>query len=263
MGTAARSAFGDVASSFYRIPLALRLALDDIQGRYRRTVLGPLWITLGQAATISGFLTVHAHLFGIEPAEYALYLSAGFPVWVFISHFMTDMPLAFINARGMIESFGLPWTLQIWRRTIGYALIFCHHIAILVVVMITLRTAPTPTMFLAIPALAIVAAAGAGLGLTLAILGARYRDLQPAMAVAMALLFIFSPVMWKAEQLQVNEWVLRFNPFYYYLSLVRDPLLGHAPSVVAWISTGLGAAALLAIGYITLLLSRRRLFHWL
>lgn len=263
MGTVAQSAFGDVANSLYRIPLAVRLALDDIQGRYRRTVLGPLWITLGQAATIGGFLTVHAHLFGIEPADYALYLSASFPVWVFISHFLTDMPLAFINARGMIESFALPWTLQIWRRTIGYTLIFFHHIVILLVVMVVLGAAPALTMLYAIPALVVIAAAGSGLGLLLAILGARYRDLQPAMAVATALLFIFSPVMWKPEQLQVNEWVLQYNPFYYYLSLVRDPLLGQAPSATAWLSTGLGAVALLAAGYIALLLSRRRLFHWL
>jgi ABC-type polysaccharide/polyol phosphate export permease len=261
--TAFAVALQDVAGSFSRLTLAARLAFDDIHGRYRRTVLGPLWITIGQAATIAGFLIVFSGLFGIDPGTYALYLAAGFPVWILISQFLADMPLAFVNARGLIESFGLPWTLQIWRRSIGYSLIFFHHLVVLLAVMAFQGAVPRLEMLLALPALAIVIVAGTGLGILLALLGARYRDMQPAMSTATGMLFMFSPVMWKPEQLRINEWAYEYNPLYYYITLVREPLLGRSPAPELWLWTGLGAIMVLCTGIAAYSLARHRLYHWL
>lgn len=263
MTTAASYAVGDLVGSVQRLPLALTLALDDIAGKYRRTALGPLWITVGQAATIAGFVLVFSVLFEMRPADYALYLAAGFPVWMLISQFLSDMPATFIAARPLIESYQLPWITHIWRRSIGYMLAFAHQIVILLVVMVFLGTPVTLEMLYVFPALAILFVAGSGLGIILAILGARYRDLQPAMIVAASFLFLFSPVMWRAEQLHLNQWAVQFNPVYYYIKIVRDPLLGLPVSPEHWIGTSLGAAAIFALGFLAFVLGRRRLYHWL
>lgn len=263
MGTAAAVAFRDLSGSVIRLPLAFRLALDDIHGRYRRTVLGPLWITLAQAVTIAGFVFVYSVLFKVDPHRYALYLAAGFPIWLLIANYLSDMPAAFINARGFIESFGLPWLTHIWRRSIAYALTFMHHLVTLAVVMVWLGVAPKVEMLLAIPALLVLSLAGTGVGLTLAVLGARYRDLQPATQMTAGFLFMFSPVMWRPQQLTGIEWVYHLNPLYHYIQLVRDPLLGHAPSLESWIGCSIGAVALFTLGFLTYLFSRRRLYHWL
>lgn len=262
MGVAA-TAFRDLGGSLARLPLALWLALDDVHGKYRRTVLGPLWITLGQAMLIAGFAVVFSGLFGMEPATYLLYLAAGFPVWTLLSQFLVDMPSAFVMSKGMIESYQLPWLTYIWRRTFAYVLTFLHHIVILFVVMAILRIVPTTAMLLAIPALLVVAVAGAGVGLVLAVIGARYRDLQPAMSMSAGVLMLLSPVVWRAEQLQVNEWVVRFNPLYYFIRLLRDPLLNEVSPIEIWIGTSAGAIALFVLGFLVFLGARRRLYHWL
>src|SRR5262249_38719627 len=185
---------------------------------------------------------------------------AGFPVWMLISSFLTDMPAVFIQSKGFMESFELPWLSQVWRRTIGYVLVFFHQIATLFIVMAVLEVAfpgghgecttrdaaefavtPTWAMLWALPALALVMVTGAGLGVALGVLGARYRDLQPAMGVASSFLFFFSPIMWHADQLHANHWVYLFNPIYYIVTLLRDPLLGHAPDVWIWIGAGIAA----------------------
>jgi ABC-type polysaccharide/polyol phosphate export permease len=263
VATAASYAVGDLVGSVQRIPLALTLALDDIAGKYRRTALGPLWITVGQAATIAGFVLVFSVLFEMQPSEYALYLAAGFPVWMLISQFLSDMPSTFIAARPLIESYQLPWITHIWRRSIGYMLAFAHQIVILVVVMAFLATPVTVEMLYVFPALAILFVAGSGLGIILAVLGARYRDLQPAMVVAASFLFLFSPVMWRAEQLHLNQWAVQFNPVYYYIKIVRDPLLGQAVAPELWIGTAIGAAVIFVLGFLAFVLGRRRLYHWL
>lgn len=267
MATAA-VAFRDLAGSVVRLPLALRLALDDIHGRYRRTVLGPFWITLAQAVTVAGFVFVYSELFHQEPRAYALYLAAGIPIWMLIANYLSDMPNAFISARGFIESFGLPWLVHIWRRSIGYALTFLHHLVTFFVVMVWFLAegwpVPNPEiMLLAVPALFVLTIAGTGVGIMLAVFGARYRDLQPAAQMSAGFLFMFSPVMWRPEQIQAKEWVYQYNPLYYFIKLLREPLLGRMPSPGLWLGCSAGAMALFALGFLVYYLSRRRLYHWI
>jgi lipopolysaccharide transport system permease protein len=180
-----------------------------------------------------------------------------------ISAYITEMPLTFIQARGLIESFELPWLTHIWRRSISYLLVFLHQIVILFLAMAILGAPPRWEMLYAAPALVIVLIAGSGLGMVLGVFGARYRDLQPAMVVVSGFLFFFSPVMWRAEQLRVNEWAVHYNPLYYMITLARDPLLGRVPSADIWIGASLAAVALVGAGFLCFLLSRRRLYHWM
>ncbi|MCX7358001.1 MAG: ABC transporter permease [Alphaproteobacteria bacterium] len=252
--------------------MALRLALSDVYSKYQRTILGPMWIVLGQAATIAGFVVVFSGLFKADPETYALYLAAGIPVWTLISSYLVEMPATFIQTRGFIESFELPWLTQIWRRSITYVVIFLHQLIPLIVVMIWLSTRPgAPNvgalfhveMLYVIPALLVVMVAGTGIGIVLAVFGARYRDLQPAMGIVSSFLFFVSPVMWRAEQLDVNQWVVRYNPFHYIIDLVREPLLGRAPSIETWLVAIAVAFGLMIFGFVCFAMSRRRLYYWM
>lgn len=263
VATAASVAFKDLAGSVIRMPLAMVLALRDVHGRYRRTVLGPFWITLAQAATVGGFALVFSGIFGMDPATYLLYLAAGFPIWTLISQYLTDMPSAFVASKGLIEAYELPWLTHIWRKSLGYLITFAHHIIILFVTMAVLGVMPTTAMLYAIPGLIIVLFAGTGVGMFLAVIGARYRDLQHAMVTFAGVLMLLSPVVWRAEQLTVNAWVVQFNPLHYFIKVLRDPLLGVVPSNELLFGTSIGAVALFVIGFLTFMLSRRRLYHWL
>lgn len=269
-------AWRDLWGSLHRLPLAAWLALDDIHGKYRRTVLGPLWIVIGQGAMILGFAIVFSGLFRMDPATYLLYLAAGFPVWTLIAQFLTDMPMAFIGAKGVIESYELPWITHIWRRSFGYLLTFLHHILILFIAIAVMAVMsrqglfenapalPAPVnMLYVIPALLIVLVAGTGGGLLIAVIGARYRDLQPAMQVAASFLMLLSPVVWRADHLELNQWIVELNPIYYYLRIVREPLLGAVPPAHIWTVASTLAAGLFMAGFLAFMFSRRRLYHWL
>jgi ABC-type polysaccharide/polyol phosphate export permease len=263
VGTASAIAFQDLRGSLGQLPLALQLALDDINGKYRRTALGPLWIVIGQLASIVGFLVVFSVLFRMDPHSYALYLAAGLPVWMLISSFLTDMPQVFVNARGFIESFELPWLMHVWRKSIGNVIMFLHQILTLFLVMALVQQPPTWQMLLVAPALLVVTVAGSGVGMILGVLGARYRDLGPTMGIVTRFAFFFSAVMWRPEQLDQNMWIVHFNPLFYFIHLVREPLLGQAPSLNIWLGTSAVALALLAGGFIAFYVSRKRLYHWL
>jgi ABC-type polysaccharide/polyol phosphate export permease len=262
VGTAS-VALQDLGGSIRRLPLALGLAADDINSKYRRTVLGPIWIMLGQAATIAGFSLVFSGLLRTSQSEYALFLAASLPVWALISTYMIEMPVAFVQAKGLLESYDMPWLLHIWRRSLGYLFVFAHQIVTLFVVMVLLRVPLHAEMLYAVPGLLIVTVAGSGIGMFLAVVGARFRDLQPAMSILVSFLFFLTPVVWHADRLPANDWIYRFNPFYYLISLIREPLLGRVPAIEMWIAAVVGAMLAFAIGFVSFTMSRGRLYHWL
>lgn len=260
---AAESALRDLGGSLRRLPLALGLAADDINGKYRRTILGPLWIMLGQAAMIGGFTLVFSGLLGVSPGDYSLYLAAGLPVWALVSTFLLDMPMAFVNSKGFLESFEVPWLTHIWRRSFGYLLVFAHQIIILFVAMAWLQVSPSANMLYAIPGLLIVLIGGTGLGMLLSVVGARYRDIQYAMSILASFLFFLTPIVWRSRELPLNTWIFEYNPLFYLINVVRDPLLGEVPHADTWVIAAGCALLFFLLGFVSFWLGRGRLYHWL
>lgn len=253
----------DFGGMILRFPLVVRLASDDVHGRYRRTALGPLWIVLAQAGMILGLTLVFGGLLGQDPREFVLFVACGVPIWALISSYLADMPGVFIQSRGWVEAYQLPWTIQIMRRSVGYFLTFAHQMVTFVLVMLVQQIAPTSAMLWAAPGLALVFIAGTSLGVIMAIAGARFRDLQPAMTVISGFLFIMTPVFWQRSGLAANTFVVDYNPFYYFLEIVRGPLLGQSVPVAHWIGAGVGAATLLILAIVVFAASRKRLYHWM
>src|SRR5579862_3228594 len=56
---------------------------DDIRQRYRRSVLGPFWITLSTGIFILLLGVIYSRLFHMELQHYMPYLSVGYIVWGF------------------------------------------------------------------------------------------------------------------------------------------------------------------------------------
>jgi ABC-type polysaccharide/polyol phosphate export permease len=147
-------------------------------------------------------------------------------------------------------------------------LVFFHHIVTLLAAMAILNgmgkpVLPTVNMLYVFPALGILLVAGFGFGLFVAVLGARFRDLQHALGMSAGFLMIFTPILWRTDQLQTNEWVYQYNPLYYFIRLVRDPLLQLQPPPEVWIGAGIGAAVLFVLGFVTFWFGRRNLYHWM
>ncbi len=72
----------------------------------------------------------------------------------------------------------------------------------------------------------------------------------------MQVLFYVTPVLWPPKLLQGNEHLLTFNPFYYFLEILRTPMMGQAPSSEMWIVTS--ALTLLLIGAAIAVVTRYR-----
>ena len=85
-----------------------RLGWNDILQRYRRSILGPLWLTISMAVLIGALGLLYAKLFKVDVAEYVPFLAIGFVLWQLISGILLDGCNVFVHSEGIIKQIKLP-----------------------------------------------------------------------------------------------------------------------------------------------------------
>ncbi|HLB58330.1 MAG TPA: hypothetical protein VJL60_05900, partial [Gammaproteobacteria bacterium] len=108
-------AFTDLLSGLKSWRVWTLLAYQDIKLRYRRSVLGPFWITISMAITAYTMGYLYGHLFRSDLDTYIPYLTAGLLGWALISNSILELTETFTNYEGMLKQIKLPYSLYIHR----------------------------------------------------------------------------------------------------------------------------------------------------
>ena len=213
-----------------------RLGWQDIRRLYRRSVLGPFWLTISMGLLVAALGTLYGALWKVELANYAPFLALGFVVWTLISGVITDGCNAFINAEGIIKHVGLPFSVHVYRLLWRNLLVLCHNAVVFVIVAAVFGAWPSWAGLLAIPGLVLLLLNGIWAGLLLGVISARFRDVPPIVASIVRILFFVTPIIWMPELMPERAFVLDFNPFFHMVEVVRAPLLGKVPGLVSWLA---------------------------
>ena len=229
-------AFFDLVQGGRQHHLWYVLGWQDIRQRYRRSVLGPFWLTLSMGALVAALGTLYGMLFKVEMAAYVPHLALGFIVWALISGVITDGCHVFINAAGIIQQVGLPLSVHVYRLLWRNLLILFHNAAVFVVVAAIFGVSPDWAGFLALPGLVLLCLNGLWAVLLLGIISARFRDVPPIVASIVRICFFVTPIIWMPELVPERAMVLEINPFYHLVEVVRAPLLGEVPGLSSWIA---------------------------
>jgi ABC-type polysaccharide/polyol phosphate export permease len=239
------------------------LGWDDIRQRYRRSILGPFWITLSMGVFILVLGVIYGRLFHMDLAVYMPYLSVGYIVWGFISAVTNDSCGAFHEGGRIIKQIKLPFTTYVFRVICRNFIVFLHTIVIFIPVAIYFEVMPDWKMLLAIPGLFLVVVNATWVAATLAIISTRYRDVQQIVGTIVQLMMFATPIMWLASSLGNARIVAEVNPVYHLIEIVRAPMLGAAPELRSWlVACGLATVgSLFAAGL--LVVKSRRIVFWL
>lgn len=259
-------AIKDVIDGFKKWPIWLTLAYQDISIRYRRSVLGPFWITLSMAITVYTMGYLYAHLFHVELQRYYPLLTAGMLTWSLIVSLVIESTEGFTAAISLINQIKLPYTLHIHRIISRNLIIFFHNIIVIVPILAIYHDYAKVNWctLLLIPGLIMIYANSMFYGLILAMIGARFRDVSQIIKSLIQVVFFVTPVMWEPTVLpEQDRLFVDLNPFYAFIQLIREPLLGRTPTLhnlmmVAFISL-IGAW----ISFRMLARYRARIVYWL
>ena len=259
------AAFHDLLNGALNFSMWIRLALSDIKGRYRRTVLGPIWSTVSMGIVILAMSLVMTRLFKSDIKQFIPYLTSGMLTWNFISSILTEASLVFVNAESLIKSIRFPISTLVFALVGRNLIIFIHNLIIFIIVAIVYGLPVTVSMLLVVPALAIVCLTGVFAATLLGMAGARFRDVSPVVTAALQIIIFVTPIFWSADQIKgkVGLILTDFNIFYHFVNIVREPLLGRSPESGSWfITTGV----CIFTGTVTMILFtrfHRRIAYWL
>jgi ABC-type polysaccharide/polyol phosphate export permease len=243
--------------------LWLTVGLYDIRKRYRRSVLGPFWITVSVGTFILGLSFIYAPLVGGDMKSFLPFIAFGFIAWQFISQLLLDGCNVFIANGPIIQQLRAPLSVYIYQTVWRHLIILAHNFLIYVVVAVAYGQWPSWQTLLVIPGILLVCINGLSFGMLFGTLCARYRDIPPIVTTITQMMFLLTPILWRPDQVPDREFVYELNPFYYLVQVIREPLEGVSPSLFVWAV----AVGLTAVGFLVSLLFysrfRNRIVYWL
>jgi len=227
-------ALNDIASGFRLHKIWTMLGWQDVKQRYRRSVIGPWWLTISTGVMVAGMGPLYGRLFGQPTAGYVSFVAASLITWQLISSIITDSCQVFIAAEGHIKQTRLPLSIYVYRVVWRNLIIFGHNLTIMIPVFILMPFAIDISMLLALAGLLLLLVNSVWMGLMFGILCARFRDIPQIITSFLQIAFFLTPVFWKPEMLGKHQWVAQINPLFHMVEIIRNPLLGKSAPLFSW-----------------------------
>ena len=269
-GRTLAAAVADLRRGWEQRSLWGHLGWQDIRQRYRRSVLGPVWITISMAVTAVALGILYSGLFGIALERLLPHVLVGFIVWAFISGCITEGSEVFIANEGLIKHLPAPLSTHVYRLVWRQTLFFAHNLLVYVVMLLVFPQPLKWTAIAVVPAFLLLALNGAWVALAVGVITARFRDILPITQSVVQLAFFLTPIVWIYEELlnspnpEIAERarLAEFNPFLHFLEIVRRPLLGQDQELRFWVVVLAITVAGWALTMVVLRRYRSRVSYW-
>jgi ABC-2 type transport system permease protein len=254
-----RRAVADLTDGLRRHQLWLHLGWQDIKQRYRRSLLGPIWITIATGTTAVAMGGLYSKLFHLELSVHLPYVTLGLIIWGLISASILEGAEVFVANEGLIKQLPTALSVHVYRLVWRQTLLFAHNIVIYVIIAMIYPKPWSWADLSVIPALALIMLNCIWTSLVFGIVGTRFRDIGPLLNSVVQLLFFMTPIIWNDQTLArqgAGRWgtIIELNPLLHYLDIVRAPLLGAQQELRHWIVV----IVLTVIGWILAALAMRQ-----
>jgi ABC-2 type transport system permease protein/lipopolysaccharide transport system permease protein len=248
-----REAVEDILAAARMRQLWLHSALADITIQYRRSIIGPFWLTLQMALLVAALAVLYSALFRQDIRTFLPYVAAGILVWNSISMVTLEGCRTFIGNAPLMLNTNLPLPVFAFRDVARNVIVFFHNLAAIILIYLYFPEYLTFDLLLLVPGIALLIVNALWVCLLLGMISARYRDMPQMVAALMQVAIFVTPVFWPASLIPRGMVVVHGNVFYHLIEIVRAPILGTVPSlenyavvlgmtVVGWI-LALGAYA--------------------
>jgi lipopolysaccharide transport system permease protein len=195
--------------------------------RFARTALGSFWLGLSNLLSIAVLSFVYGAVFKVKDFNsYVVYLGIGLVVWNTIAAAVQAAPNLFKTNAGNIKNTNIhpifysleEWSFQVqtFLQSFGLVLLALSFFQPdLILHLCTSGLLPLLNLLLFIY----------WLPLLLCLVGARYEDFFQLVPIALQLMFLLTPILYKKETLGSLGWTADFNPLYRVLSNLRQALI--------------------------------------
>ena len=243
----------------------LRLGMQDVRLKFRRSALGIGWIFVNLAVLVSSIGFIYTNLLGQDTREFIPYLTIGMILWGYLTSSIVDGGNAFVNSEGYIKQISLPIYVYVFRFFVSISMTTLIAMLAYLIVAVLYAVPLGAGTLLAIPGLLMVMLTSLLLVTIFAHLNARFRDVAHMASVGMQVLFYVTPVIFPAELLRGRadlSFVVNLNPLYHLLEVVRRPLLSNGPAdAQSYLAAGMVIVLLTTVAAVVIATNQRRIVY--
>lgn len=232
-----RSLLRDLAGSIRHPEFWAFSSWLDIVVRSRQSRLGIFWLVSPVIVYVWGVGYFFATMMRIPLSQHAAYVAVGYVVFRCLSSIMSDATSAFSGESAFILDGHVRLT-DFVLRVVSTAIF--HALLSLPVVLVALTFSPDtywPGLLVAMAVLPFVILNGMSVAIVFSLLGARFLDLRHLISNIFMFTFLLTPVIWHADMMPAGSLrgsLMRFNPFYHLIEVVRAPILGTPVDPTSW-----------------------------
>lgn len=225
----------------------------SIKTRYKRSVLGVLWTLLNPLLTMIVLTIVFSQVFRFEIENYSIYVLTGLVGWNFLSSSTAGAMGEMLWSGSLLGRIYIPKSV-FTVSAVGTALVnLLLSLIPVFLISLVLGVRFTPALLVMPLSILIMTVFALGVGLALSTAAVYFADMVPVYDVFLTIWMYATPIIYPLEvipeQFRFLVWI---NPFYYIITLFRDPLYnGVVPELSVWlIATAFALLALLFGSYI-------------
>ncbi len=211
------------------------MALIEIRGRYRRTVLGPLWNAASMGILVGTLGLVFSTVWNMDISTYLPYLASGFLVWLPMSQILLEGGHQFIGAEPILKQVKIPYTVFSCVNVLRNMIVMAHYLVVWAVVAFIFDVPVSWTTLLFVPGVILISINGLWISMLAGLSCARYRDIEPLLVNTMQIVLFVTPIMWAPERAgRKGAIFVDVNIVHHFIEIVRAPLLGNVPALLSY-----------------------------
>lgn len=256
-----KKAFKDLVDGFMRYPIWTYQAYHLLVAKYKRTALGTLWVSGNFLIMSLSVAYVFGSIFGQPIKEFLPWCLMGNLVGSAVLWTVMEAPELYMGNASLIKNNATPFSYYLFESVAKLLFLFAHNFLVYYIVVILFGFAVIPRWEV-IPGILVMTLVLLPWGSLIGMISARYRDLRFLLPNLSMFLFFITPIYWKPDMLGKRSLIAELNPLYHMISIIREPVLGHAPSMNDWLFS-IGFAAFGAVLWLIFFpLYRRRIPFW-
>lgn len=244
---------------------ALSLSFLDIKLKYRRTILGNIWIVITYLIAIVFLSLIWTFVAGQSFSKVYPKLLVGFTTFFYINNFISSSSkILYENYKGIIVGLAQKKNSIYLRHSFILFIEYMHIYPVYFLVLYFFNyEINLYNYLLSFLGVILVTINGYLIMFLISTMCARYRDLSFLISTIMSPLLLMTPVLWDKERLGQYENFIYLNPFTSFVEVIRDPLIYNNVNYTPYLILSLSIFVFLIINSIFYKIKRKYINFWL
>ena len=232
-----KSFFKDILQSLDNRDFWIYSAKINTYKRYRRSTLGPWWLTINLLVFILSVGLIWSTLWKIDLKVYLPFFLFGMVFWEIVSSTVNKSISIYKLNENILKTINIPKLNFNFQVSSIVCINFLHNTLIFLPVGLIINILNSSyAILMLIPTLILFAINVFFLSVIISVSCVKFKDLDMILEHFMRIIFLITPIIWMPDIIPAKSLFLKINFLYPYVEIFRLPLTGIFPNYAMYLS---------------------------